>query len=66
MQDASLYSESFEAWTKRTGKPAAEWRRLSAALWAKIKRSEHYHFGRPCREEKCDRAHLDRSGGAAE
>ena len=37
MEDASLYNESFEDWKKRTGGARAEWSRLCAVLWAKIK-----------------------------
>ncbi len=55
MEDASLFSEPFEAWKARTKGTVAEWRRLNADLWTAIKASEHYHSGRSCREAKCDR-----------
>jgi hypothetical protein len=54
MQDASLYAESLQDWKKRTKGTDAEWRRVCAEMWGRIKTDLHYHFGRGCREVKCE------------
>lgn len=49
----SLFSQSLDQWSLRTGGDIHDWRGACAVRWERIRRSEHWHGGKTCVEVGC-------------
>ena len=50
----TVFEESYEDFRARTGGTFDTWRARGAQAYENLKRSEHWHGGRPCREVGCE------------
>ncbi len=50
----TVFEESYEDYSARTGCSYDAWRARGHDAYRDLKRSEHWHGGRPCREVGCE------------